>query len=389
MSAPFSFVHATRELTCGPGGAARLTTLALARSARRTVLVLDPAFLGGGVEARLTALIREGTGAAPKVVPGPRSEPDLAAVMACSAAMAEADPDLVVVAGGGSAMDCAKVARILLSNPKPVRELAGPAGVPMAPHRSLFVALPTTAGTGSEVSESAVIHDPDAAYKAIFRSPELTPAVAILDAELAAGAPPGVTAASGYDAVTHAVEAYTSRAANPVTDALAERAMTLLAGGLERSFRNGADLGARSDCLLGSALAAMAFNSAHLGLAHAISGAAGALHHVPHGLGNALALPFTMAFNAPALGTKGEVVARAFGGTTAAAALSRLRAALGLDRPLDEVVPPAALDALAEAASRSGQVRVNPRTPSVPEIRAILEAMRHPTGGAEPVGVPA
>lgn len=384
----FSFVHSTRELTCGVGSITRLAALARSRGLRRAAVVLDPAFTGGPVEARLTALLAE-AGATTTIIPGPRSEPALADVEACSAGLAAADPDLIVVVGGGSAMDCAKVARILLSNPGPALTLANPMGVPMAPHRSLFVAVPTTAGTGSEVSESAVIHNPAATYKAIFRSPEMTPAVAILDPELAAGAPPAVTAASGYDAVTHAVEAYTSKAANPVTDALAERAMALLAGGLERSFRDGADLAARADCLLGSALAAMAFNSAHLGLAHAISGAAGALHHVPHGLGNALALPYTMAFNAPMLGGKGQVIARLFNGATAAAALSRLRAALRLDRSLDNVVEPAALDALAEAASRSGQVRVNPRSPTIPDIRAILEAMRTPTGGGEPKGVPA
>jgi alcohol dehydrogenase class IV len=388
VSAAFTFLHSNRELTSGPGAAARLTALAKGRDARRAALVLDPAFLGGPIGAQLAGLL-EAAGAAVTLIAGPRSEPALADVEACAAALAAAAPDMVVVAGGGSAMDCAKVARMLVANPGPIGALVGPMGVPMRPHTSLFVALPTTAGTGSEVSESAVIHNPDATYKAIFRSPEMTPGIALLDAELAAGAPPGVTAASGYDAVTHAVEAYTSKAANPVTDALAEKAMTLLAEGLEASFRNGADLPARQACLLGSAMAAMAFNSAHLGLAHAISGAAGALHHVPHGLGNALALPFTMAFNAPVLGAKGATIARLFGGASAAEALSRLRLAVGLDQSLDTVVPPAALDALAEAASKSGQVRVNPRTPSVAEIRAILEAMRTPTGGSAPKGVPA
>jgi alcohol dehydrogenase len=384
----FTFVHSNRELTSGPGSASRLTALARGRGTQRAALVLDPAFLGQPIGARLAALLEEG-GAAVTTIAGPRSEPALADVHSCAVALADAAPDLVVVAGGGSAMDCAKTARMVLANPGPIAALIGPAGMPMRPHASLFVALPTTAGTGSEVSESAVIHNPDATYKAIFRSPEMTPHVAILDAELAAGAPQGVTAASGYDAVTHAVEAYTSKAANPVTDALAEKAMALLAEGLEQSFRDGQNLAARQACLLGSALAAMAFNSAHLGLAHAISGAAGALHHAPHGLANALALPFTIAFNTPALGEKGAVIGRIFGGTTAAGALSRLRLALGLDLPLDELVPPDALDALAEAASKSGQVRVNPRTPTVPEIRAILEAMRTPTGGGEPRGVPA
>ena len=380
----FSFVHATREITVGAGAVSRIAALAKARGLRRAALVLDPAFATGALHDRLMALIAEACGAPPAIVLGPRHEPDLAAVEACRAALAPIDPDLIVVVGGGSAMDCAKVARILLSNPGDILAIAGPAGMPMRAHASLFIAVPTTAGTGSEVSESAVISNPAASYKAIFRSPEMTPAVAILDPECACGAPASVIAASGYDAVTHAVEAYTSRAANPVTDALAERAMALLAGGLERSFADNTDQAAIQDCLLGSALAAMAFNSAHLGLAHAIAGAAGALHHVPHGLANALALPFTMAFNTPMLGAKGAAVARLFGGETAAGGLARLRFALALDHSLDDHVPPAALDALAEAASKSGQVRVNPRTPSVADIRAILEAMRRPTEGRAP-----
>ena len=110
---------------------------------------------------------------------------------------------------------------------------------------------------------------------------------------------------------------------------------------------------------------------------------------MPHGLANALALPFTIAFNASVLGEKGVVVARLFGAGSAAGGLARLRHALGLDQSLDDHVPPDALDALAEAASKSGQVRVNPRPPGVADIRAILEAMRCPTGGRAPPEMPA
>lgn len=397
--ASFAFPHSTREVVVGPGCLDRLVPLAERHGCRAAALVLDAVFLGTALEGRLRDLLARATGARPGDVAlhaAPRREPGLADVEDCRAALAAADPDLVVVVGGGSAMDAAKVARMGLSNPGDLAALAGPLGPGggkgrMAPHRSLFVAVPTTAGTGSEVSESAVVGAaPGATYKTIFRSPEMTPAVALLDAELAATAPPAVTAASGYDAVTHAMEAFTSRMANPMTDPLARSALALLARALPASHAEPGDLAARQDCLVASAQAAMAFNAANLGLAHAISGAMGALRGTPHGLANALALPFTMAYNAPALGAKGEEVARLLGdgaAATAAGALSRLRHALGLDVGLDEHVPPdgASLDALAEAASRSGQVRMNPRPAGVPEIRAILEAMRRPTGGGEPV----
>ena len=173
-----------------------------------------------------------------------------------------------------------------------------------------------------------------------------------------------------------------------MTDPIAFAAVETLWRALPRAYEHPADLEARGACLVASAQAAIAFNSANLGLAHAISGALGALHHVPHGLGNALALPWTMAFNEPELGEKGRRLAALFGAPTAAAGLARLRERLGLDLSLDSVLPEAAdLDAVAAGAARSGQVRVNPRTPSLDNIRAILEAMRHPTAGSDPYPV--
>jgi alcohol dehydrogenase len=374
----WSFVHSTREMVVGAGCVARAAETAGKEGRRRPALVLDPWFAGNPAALALAAGLRAACGAEPAVHAVPPGEPDLDAVEGVRAALAGVDPDVIVVLGGGSAMDAAKVGRMLLSNPGDPAAIAGPAGVKMNPHPSLFVAVPTTAGTGSEVSESAVISVPGESYKMIFRSPEMTPQLALLDPALAASAPASVTAASGLDAVTHAVEAFWSRAANPVTDTLAREAMRLLAAGLPLAYAHPADPAAREQCLLGSALAAMAFNSAHLGLAHAVSGALGALHHVPHGLGNALALPHVAAFNAEATPEKAAEVGRIFGADTAAEALFRLRHALGLDVSLDTLVPPAALDGVAAGAMRSGQLQVNPRPTNQADIRALLERMRRP-----------
>ena len=131
--------------------------------------------------------------------------------------------------------------------------------------------------------------------------------------------------------------------------------------------------------------AGIAFNSAHLGLAHAIAGALGALNHVPHGLANSLGLPWTMAFNQPELGVKGDEIAQIFNGDTAAAGLSKLRYEIGLDLSLDEwVKDEAGRDAVAAGAMKSGQIRVNPRLPNEQQIRLIVESMRAPTGGYQP-----
>jgi alcohol dehydrogenase len=379
----FSFSHATRRVVFASGATDRLADLAREADASRPAVVMDGYFADQPLRARLEALLGPGT----RFHAVPQREPDRAVVEACRAFLAESPFDLLVAVGGGSAMDAAKVARMLVSNPGPLEALASPAGVPMAGHPSRFVCVPTTAGTGSEVSESAVVAaGPGESYKLIFRSPEMAADVALLDPELGLTAPPAVTAASGFDAVTHAVEAYTARTASPFSDPLALAAIEGLAHHLPTAFARPDDLEARAACLVASTQAGIAFNSANLGLAHAISGALGALHGVPHGLANALALPWTMAFNAPALARqKGETIARVLGAESAAAGISRLRRTIGLDLALDDVLPPGAdLDAVAASAARSGQVRFNPRQADQGRIRAILEAMRRPTGGRPP-----
>lgn len=376
MTANWMFLHSAREVAVGSGCLSRAKELALKQGCRRPALVLDPWFNGTPAVLGLMAELADACGTAPAVHVVTPGEPDLAAVEAVRAALHAANPDLVLVLGGGSAMDAAKVGRMLVSNPGPPEAIAGAMGKKMHPHDSLFIAVPTTAGTGSEVSESAVISVPGGDYKMIFRSPDMTPHAALLDPVLGTTAPAGVTAASGLDAVTHAVEAFWSRAANPVTDMLAREAMRMLADSLPRAYGQPDDLQARETCLVGSMLAAMAFNSANLGLAHAVSGALGALHHVPHGIGNALALPHVAAFNQGATPEKAAEVGRIFGGGTAAEALFRMRARLGLDVSLDTLVQPTALDGVAAGAMRSGQLRMNPRPASQDDIRTLLEQMR-------------
>lgn len=376
--APFTFVHSTRRVIFGWDSLARLVELAREAGARRPAVVLDAYFMSTPLKARLAELLREATGAEPPFHAVPAREPDTGDIEACAACLAAAKPDVIVAVGGGSAMDTAKVARMLLSNPGPAEAIAG-FGRKMAPHASLLVAVPTTAGTGSEVSESAVIGKDGALSKLIYRSQDMTPQVALLDPALSVSAPKVVTAYAGYDAVTHAVEAYVSNAASPMTDPYALRAVELLAKWLDVAYQEPENRDARSACLIASMQAAIAFNSANLGLAHAISGPLGAQQHVAHGLGNALALPYVTAFNEPVLGAKGETIARLFGGRTAAAAMAALRRRLGLDISLDEYVrSDAERETLAQWAMKSGQVKMNPRPAAIEDMRAIIEAMRAP-----------
>ena len=382
---PFTFLHSSRRVIFGWDALSRLVELAREFAARRPAVVMDAFFMATPLKGRLAQLLREGTGAEPLFHATPAHEPDTGSVDACGASLAQASPDFIVGLGGGSAMDTAKVARMLLSNPGPAEAIAG-FGKTMRPHASLLVCVPTTAGTGSEVSESAVVGKEGMEAKLIYRSQEMTPAVALLDPALGVSAPKAVTAHSGYDALTHAVEAYVSKMASVMTDPYALSAMELLARWLTLAFREPENRAARSGCLIASMQAAIAFNSANLGLAHAISGPLGAQQHVAHGLGNALALPYVTAYNEPALGAKGEVIARIFGAGSAAQAMAKLRTELALDLSLDDYVKSDAdRELLAQWAMKSGQVRMNPREPSIDHMRAILAAMREPTGDALPV----
>lgn len=380
--APFTFNHATHRVVYGAGCLEQLPAIATFEKRERVLVVIDEFFMGGALQARLDDLLRP---LSPVFHGVPRHEPDTETVEAARAVLVDSDADTVIAVGGGSAMDTAKAARMAASNPGPIEDIVGPVGVFMRPHASLFMCVPTTAGTGSEVSSSAIVAKIGTDYKMVLSSPEMSARIALLDPELSVTAPAAVTAASGYDAVTHAVEAFTSKLSGPMTDPFARSAMALLARALPVACREPENLDARAACLVGSMQAGIAFNSAHLGLAHAIAGALGALNHVPHGLANALALPWTMAYNQPDLGAKGEEIAHVLGATTAAEGLSRLRRDVGLDLSLDEwVTDDAARDAVAAGAMKSGQVRVNPRTPDAAAVRAIVEAMRTPTGGAQP-----
>ena len=336
----------------------------------------------------------QGSGSAFGLHVPPNREPDTNSVEACRRFLADFDPDCVVAIGGGSTMDTAKVARIMLSNPGSVADAAG-FDREFLPHPSLFVCVPTTAGTGSEVSEMAVVSLAGSDVKLRYRSQNMTAEVAVLDPELTASAPPSVTAACGFDALTHAVEAFVSRLASPMTDSYTIDAVRRLARWLPIAFAEPENIAARGQCLLASTLAACAFNSTQLGLAHAIAAPLGAMHHVAHGVANALALPAVTAFNEPCLGQKGPVLAEALGSGAgeggaagsrdAASGIASLRERLSLDRGLDEIVRTGAeREAVAAAALKSGNIATNPREPTLADVRAVVSAMREPLRGTPP-----
>jgi alcohol dehydrogenase class IV len=209
------------------------------------------------------------------------------------------DCDAIVAFGGGSSMDASKVIALAIANPKPLRSLAGYFKGLRNPIK--IYAVPTTAGTGSEVTVAAVISDPEREQKLVVVDPRLVPKMAALDPELMTGLPPHITAATGIDALTHAVEAFLSRWATPATDDLALSAVGLIFENLPIAYKDGKNLDAREKMALASTYAGMAFTRANVGYVHAIAHQFGGKYHTPHGLANAIMLPRILRYSRPAV----------------------------------------------------------------------------------------
>ena len=376
LSARFEFRHSTRQILFGWGVRAELGRLAQQHGARRCAIVADAIFRDAPVLHALRDVLGTAGSTTAAVFWVPPHEQDTAVVEACHQVLQSVDPDMVIAVGGGSTMDAAKVARIMLSNPGGVVANAG-FDMPHQPHRSLFVGLPTTAGTGSEVSEMAVISRHGSDIKLRYRSAALPFHVAVLDPELCLSMPRQVTAQTGFDAFTHALEAHVSTAANVMTEPLSLHALMLLAQWLPIAVEHGDHRQARSACLLASMQAALAFNTTQLGLCHAIAAPLGAIYHVAHGYANALALPAVVAFNEPAMGAKAAAIAALLRAPSVGAGVAQLRQTVGLGGSLDALgIDATGREALAVAALKSGNIRFNPRPVDLDGVRGVIEAMR-------------
>jgi alcohol dehydrogenase class IV len=282
----------------------------------------------------------------------------------------EAGVDGVVSVGGGSVIDTAKAVAVCLGAGGKIIDHIGVQmlrGTPV-PH----VVLPTTAGTGSEVTNTAVIHHAEAGRKVYVLDDKLIPSSAILDPMLTTGLPRGLTASTGMDALTHAIEAFVSRTTNPISEGLALQAIRMIAQHLPQVIEHPDDLEARVQMQLASTMAGWAFSVAGVGLVHGMSHALGARHRVPHGTANGILLPHVMRFNATVAGAKLAEVARALGvqesaeqpqlAALGASAVTGLLTRIGHQTRLAEVnVNASDLLACAALALTDGATGTNPR----------------------------
>ncbi len=290
-----SFAHdSIRRLVFGQGVAAQLADEAKLLGAKRLLVVADPQVIAAGVaEPALESLKKAGIKF--EVFSSFTREPEPSEADAAAALGKELKAQAVAGIGGGSALDLAKAASVLITNPGQATDYVGLDLVKVPGLPSLM--LPTTAGTGSEVTFTAVFTRRSDKFKGGINGRMLYPHTAILDPLLTVSCPAYVTAITGMDALTHAMEAYTSRAATPISDLNALAAIELIGDNLRQAVAHGGNLEARQNMLLGSYLAGLALAQAGVGAVHAMAYPLGAFYDIPHGEANATLLPFVLRFN--------------------------------------------------------------------------------------------
>jgi alcohol dehydrogenase class IV len=313
--------------------------------------------------------------------------PSIDTVRRGAALFREKTCDGIVAVGGGSAMDAAKAIGVLATHEGNITDYTRQGGKPVQPSVPAIVAIPTTAGTGSEVTWVSVLSDPAKRMKVVIPSPYIAPKIALADPAMTRTLPPEVTAATGMDALTHAIEAYVSLKSTPISDTLALKAVFLIGASLRKAVANGDNMEARSNMMLGSTMAGLAFINSSTGLTHSMAHALWGAFDMPHGMGNAVMLPVVMRYNQSAAPEKYRDIAAALGepvaglsvreaGERGVAAVERLLVDIGIAIDLGKLgVEPHVIDQMAEhAMAQTGSFPFNPRRLSRTDLVNLFKA---------------
>lgn len=303
------------------------------------------------------------------------SDPSTELVDALAELLRERGHDSVIGLGGGSAMDAAKAAAAAATANVPVTKLVGPERVQQDPLP--IIAVPTTAGPGSEVTRFAVLSDKSAGAKVSISSMKIMPKYALLEPELTLGLPAPLTAGTGLDALSHAIESYGSVWNNPVSEGMALHAISLIGQHLRTATNDPSNVIGRAGMLAASCIAELAANTTRLGLAHALAVPLGATHRVPHGLAVGMMLPPMCAFNEEVEPARYRTVTTALDpeAKNLSEALSALYSDIGMSSRLrDFGVEPDSFDRVIDLAERSDNVQANPRAAGREELRSLLKA---------------
>ncbi len=366
----------------GAGSANEIGAQAKTLGATKALIVTDAFLNKSGMVEQISGYLKE-SGVQAAVFPGAEPNPTDANVHAGLVIFQKEKCDMIVSLGGGSSHDCAKGIGIVAGNGGHIRDYEGvnKSTNPMVP----LIAVNTTAGTGSEMTRFCIITNTETHVKMAIVDWRCTPAVAINDPLLMMKMPPGLTAATGMDALTHAVEAYVSTDATPVTDSAALMAMKLISKFLRRAVANGDDFAARDQMAYAEFLAGMAFNNASLGYVHAMAHQLGGFYNLPHGVCNAILLPHVERFNLIANAERFKDIAVTMGENVeglsvrdaadrAILAIEKLSNDVGIPRGLNELrVKEQDLKVMAENAMKDACMLTNPRKATLEDVIRIFK----------------
>lgn len=366
----------------GAGSISEIVTEAKKRAFKKALVVTDPDLIKFNVAKNVTDLLEE-AGLAYDIFSQVKANPTVKVVKAGIEAFKAAGADYLIAIGGGSSMDTAKAIGIIINNPEyaDVTSLEGAIDTknPCVP----IIAVPTTAGTAAEVTINYVITDEEKKRKFVCVDPHDIPVVAIIDAKMMSSMPKGLTASTGMDALTHAIEGYTTLGAWELTDMMHLKAIEIISRSLRKAVEN--DPQGREDMALGQYIAGMGFSNVGLGVVHGMAHPLGAFYDTPHGIANAVLLPYVMEYNAEYTGEKFKYIAEAMGVDTTGMSQAEYRAAavnavkqlskdVGIPEKLYEIgVKEEDLQALSESAFADVCTGGNPRPCTVESILGIYK----------------
>lgn len=368
----------------GAGAIKEIATEAKARGFKKAFVCSDPDLIKFNVTKKVTDVLDE-AGLVYEIYSNIKANPTIENVQNGVAAYKASGADYLIAIGGGSSMDTAKAIGVIIANPEfeDVRSLEG-----VAPTKNKcvpIIAVPTTAGTAAEVTINYVITDAEKNRKMVCVDVHDIPVVAVVDPEMMASMPKGLTAATGMDALTHAIEGYITKGAWEMTDMFHLKAIEIISKYLRDAVNNTPK--GRTQMALGQYIAGMGFSNVGLGIVHSMAHPLGALYDTPHGVVNAIILPTVMEYNAPATGDKYKYIAQAMGveGTetmsqeeyrkAAIEAVKKLSEDVGIPADLKAIVRPEDVQFLSESAFADACRPGNPRDTSVEEIKALYESL--------------
>lgn len=368
----------------GKGAIKEIVNEIKARGFGKVLVCVDPDLIKFGVAAKVTDLLDQAK-IPYEIFSQVKANPTVANVQAGVAAFKASKADAIVAIGGGSAMDTAKGIGIIIANPE-FADVVSLEGVAPTKNKSVpIIAVPTTAGTAAEVTINYVITDTEKNRKMVCVDVHDIPVVAVVDPDMMSTMPKGLTAATGMDALTHAIEGYITKGAWELSDMFHIKAIEIIARSLRAAVANTAE--GREGMALGQYVAGMGFSNVGLGIVHSMAHPLGALYDTPHGVANAIILPTVMEYNAPATGEKYRDIAKAMGvkgvdemtleeaRKAAIDAVRQLSHDVGIPADLKEIVKKEDLDFLAESAYADACRPGNPRDTSVKEIKTLYESL--------------